>query len=112
MVGVAIIQQLEGNSFFISVPIYNLIPPKGMPAQLGFEVQAAPIYINTKLRSDGDYGITAYLHSVTEAKRVTASRITIWGTPWDQSHDPTRGECTTSWAKDCPLKEGTGVTQP
>jgi hypothetical protein len=111
VVGVAIVQQLEGQSFSVSAPIYNLVPPKGMPAQLGFEVQAAPIYINTKLRSDGDYGITAYLHNVTEAKRVTASRITIWGTPWDQSHDPLRGECTESWAEACPV-EGAGTPRP
>ena len=109
-VGVAIVEQLEGGRFFTPVPIYNLDPPKGMPAQLGFEVTDGPIYINTRLRSDGDYGITAYLSNVTQAKRVTASRITIWGTPWDQSHDPMRGECTASWEL-CPMDEG-GAPRP
>jgi hypothetical protein len=64
-----------------------------MPAQFGFQVVGLPIYINTRVRSDGDYGATAYLHNVTEAQRVTASRISIWGTPWEASHDPLRGEC-------------------
>jgi len=96
--GVAVIQQLEGDAGSgggVSVPIYNLVPPKGMPAQLGFRVLEAPIYINTKVRSDGDYGITAYLENVTEAQRVTAARMMIWGVPWDPSHDTQRGLCAT-----------------
>ncbi len=92
-VGVALVEQLEGGGFSRKLPIYNLIPPKGMPAQFGFQVREAPVYINTKLRSDGDYGISAYLTDVTEAQRVTASRITIWGTPWDKSHETVRGRC-------------------
>jgi hypothetical protein len=93
-VGLAMVQQLEGNSKVpLKAPVYNLVPPKGMPAQLGFEVLGAPVYINTRIRSEGDYGATAYLKNVTEARRVTASRISIWGTPWEASHDPLRGEC-------------------
>jgi hypothetical protein len=91
--GLASIQQLEGGAFNYVVPLYNLIPPKGMPAQLGFEVAGQPVYINTRVRSDSDYGTTGFLHEVTEAKRVTASRITIWGVPWDKSHDSLRSQC-------------------
>jgi hypothetical protein len=105
VVGVADVEILEGLAAnTLLVPIYNLIPPKGMPAQLGFEVASGPFYINTRLRSDGDYGITAYLHNVTQAKRVTASRITIWGTPWEESHDRMRGECSKSLGI-CPVKD-------
>jgi uncharacterized repeat protein (TIGR01451 family) len=92
-VGVAIVEQLEGLGASRKFPIYNLIPPKGMPAQFGFLILGAPIYINTKLRSDGDYGVSAYLKEVTEAQRVTASQIVIWGTPWEQSHETVRGRC-------------------
>ena len=105
VVGVAIVEQLEGAAFFIPAPIYNLEPPKGMPAQLGLEVGDGPIYINTRIRSDGDYGASAFLRNVTEAKRVTASRIMIWGSPWDPGHDPMRGECTLSW-EECPIEPG------
>jgi hypothetical protein len=105
-VGVAFLEQLNGSGSIRQSPIYNLIPPKGMPAQLGFQVLGAPIYINTKIRSDGDYGSTAYLTNVPQAERVTASAITIWGTPWEESHDRLRGECAlTSLA--CPAEGGT-----
>jgi uncharacterized repeat protein (TIGR01451 family) len=92
-VGVAVVEQLEGLGGIRKFPIYNLIPPQGMPAQFGFQIIGAPVYINTKLRSDGDYGVSAYLKEVTEAQRVTASQITIWGTPWDKSHETVRGSC-------------------
>jgi hypothetical protein len=100
-VGVAYLEQLEGESGVQPHPIYNLAPPKGMPAQFGFEILALPIYINTKLRSDGDYGVTAYLHNVTQAKRITAGRFTFWGVPGEESHDRMRGECAISW-ETCP----------
>jgi hypothetical protein len=94
VVGLAMVQQLDGEVFKDKTPLFNLVPPKGMPAQFGFRPSiGVPVYINTKVRSDGDYGITAYLHNVTEAAKVTASRVTIWGTPWDHSHDTQRGEC-------------------
>ena len=92
-VGLAIVQQLEGEAVILPAPIYNLVPPKEMPAQLGFEILGFPIYIDTKLRSDSDYGITAYLQNTTEAKRVTAASVTIWGVPGEESHDPQRGHC-------------------
>jgi hypothetical protein len=93
-VGVAQVQQLEGSGREGFQALYNLVPPKGMPAQLGFQpVVGVPVYINTKLRSDGDYGISAYLQNTTEAKRVTAARVTVWGTPADHSHDGQRGQC-------------------
>jgi hypothetical protein len=107
VVGMAAVQQLEGaagNAGSALVSIYNLLPPQGMPAQLGFRVLEAPFYINTKLRSDSDYGIIAYLENVTEAERATASRITIWGTPWDESHDTQRGVCGELSKGSCPAE--------
>jgi hypothetical protein len=105
-VGLAVVQQLEGSAGSVATPIYNLVPPKGMPAQLGFRVLEAPIYISTRVRSDSDFGITAYLENITEARRVTAARMTIWGVPWDPSHDTQRGLCGSAQAGSCPVDEG------
>ena len=105
VVGFSQVQQLNGEGgVALKAPIYNLVPPEGMPAQLGFQpTVGVPVYINTRLRSDGDYGVTAYLHSVTEAAKVTASRIAIWGTPWDKGHDNQRGECGATGEGSCPV---------
>jgi hypothetical protein len=113
-VGLAVIQQLEGvtgSGGAAATPIYNLVPPEGMPAQLGFRVLEAPIYINTRVRSDGDYGISAYLENVTEAQRVTAARMMLWGVPWEGSHDTQRGFCASAQKGSCPV-EGEGDPLP
>ena len=102
-IGLATVQQFEGRGGAGGgEPLYNLVPPKGMPAQLGFQVLGLPVYIDTKLRSDGDYGITAYLSDLPEAKLVTAARVTIWGTPADPSHDRLRGQCADVGGGNCP----------
>jgi hypothetical protein len=93
-VGLVSLQQFEGvGGGLRKGALYNLVPPKGMPAQFGFQVVGLPIYINTRLRSDSDYGVTAYLHNTPEAQLVTAARISVWGVPGDESHDPLRGSC-------------------
>jgi uncharacterized repeat protein (TIGR01451 family) len=93
-VGLAVVQQLEGaGGEALPAPLYNLVPPPGVPAQLGFQVLGFPIFIDVRLRSDGDYGTTAYVQNTTEAKRVTAASVTVWGTPADESHDRLRGSC-------------------
>jgi hypothetical protein len=92
-VGLVLVQQLEGRGNTIPVPLYNLVPPKGMPAQFGFQVLGAPFYIDTAVRTGGDYGITAELRNTTEVQRVTAADVTVWGVPSDPRHDPLRGSC-------------------
>jgi NHL repeat len=92
-IGVIAVRQLEGFGQAPLNPIYNLVPPKGMPAQFGFQILGLPVYIDTELRSEGDYGITAFVNNVGEAKRITAAAVTIWGLPGEASHDQTRGSC-------------------
>ena len=107
-VGVVVLRQIEGNLGSIGLgggPIYNLEPPPGMPAQFGFEIAGAPIYIDTALRSGADYGITAELRNTSEAKRISAASVTIWGVPADHSHDPLRGHCA-ELGGSCPAEIG------
>ena len=104
-VGLAVVQQLEGRGGILKAPIYNLTPPQGMPAQLGFEVAGAPNYIDAKVRSEGAYEAVGVLHNVTEAERATAAKVILWGTPWDESHDTLRGECAEVGGA-CPAEGG------
>jgi hypothetical protein len=85
------------------VPVYNLVPPKGTPAQFGFLVVASISHINFHVRSDGDYGVTATLHNLNETAPVYESTVRIWGVPADPAHDAERcsgcniGETNTSY---------------
>ena len=95
-IGTVSLRQIEGHVGEVGLgggPIYNLEPPKGMPAQFGFQAAGAPFYIDVNVRSGSDYGVTATLQNTSEAKRVSAASVTIWGVPAEDSHDGMRGEC-------------------
>jgi hypothetical protein len=92
-VGILLLRQLDGNGTLTPMPLYNLVPPAGMPAQLGFRALTVPFYVNTELRTGADYGLTAYLQNLNVTKRITAATLILWGDPSDPSHDPVRGHC-------------------
>ena len=71
-------------------PVFNLEPPPGMPAQFGFSFTDQRAYLDTALRSDGDYGVNVSSRNISEVKPVLSSTVTLWGTPADSRHDPYR----------------------
>ena len=81
-----------GNTTAIQgIPLYNVEPPPGQPAELGFTIAGffhIPIFF--RLRSDGDYGLTARLKSITEADPVQTVVLTTWGVPAAAGHDGQR----------------------
>lgn len=93
-VGVAEIDLNFGKGGAIStfkVPLFNLEPPKGVLARVGF-VPTMPVIIDLKLRSGGDYGLTATVRSITSWPSLFRVSISLWGVPADSSHDLERFE--------------------
>ncbi len=96
-------------------PLYNMVPPAGMPAEFAFEVLGG-IYIHLlgRVRSDGDYGLSADVRNITAQLGVLGDEAIFWGNPTDSGHDQMRGDCVTSGGS-CPLKEelhAAAVTMP
>jgi hypothetical protein len=79
-----------GYTTFV-VPVFNLVPPPGEPAQFGFSPNHVPIVLNTAVRTGGNYGVTVSVEETSEAVQVLGSRVTFWGVPGDQSHEQARG---------------------
>ncbi len=78
----------------ITDPVYNLVPPKGVAAEFGFVVAGeTPVFLDTSVRTGGDYGLTTSVTEVSQAVVVAASKVTIWGVPADPAHNPWRGTC-------------------
>jgi hypothetical protein len=69
--------------------VFNLVPPPGVPAQLGFELAGVRTYLDTHVRSGDDYGISEHVEHVAQ-KEISFNSITIWGVPSDPSHDRER----------------------
>ncbi len=72
-------------------PVYNMVPPPGTPAELAFSVISSfPVPVTVQLRSDGDYGITAEVHNVSEQLEISGAEMTLWGVPASPAHDRER----------------------
>ncbi|HEY7830829.1 MAG TPA: hypothetical protein VIC06_09730 [Solirubrobacteraceae bacterium] len=75
-----------GNSGLTRFQVYNIVPPAGAPAELGFTVEAIETRIDSSVRSGGDYGLTEHADDIPE-RGVQEVTTTLWGVPGDPSHD-------------------------
>ena len=64
-----------------TVPLFNLEPEVGEPARFGFYIVEAnaPVYIDTAVRTGGDYGITVTTHNITQTAGFLSAHVTVWG---------------------------------
>jgi uncharacterized repeat protein (TIGR01451 family) len=90
------------------VPVYNLVPPPGAPAELGFYDSLLNVFVHLRggLDSAGDYELTADATQLLEASALSVD-LDLWGSPSDPSHDSRRGACSTQVdgnnIQQCPL---------
>lgn len=76
----------------LTEPIYNLEPPhpETEVARFGFVGYLYPVFIDIKVRTAGDYGVTATVHSSPSLSPLLGAKTTFWGNPADPSHDSQR----------------------
>jgi len=76
-----------------SEPIYMMQPPGGdVVARLGFIAGFLPTFIDVRVRSESDYGVTSEIVDSPAAARLVRAETTLWGVPAAASHDTER--CT------------------
>jgi uncharacterized repeat protein (TIGR01451 family) len=93
------------------VPIYNLVPPRGVPADLGFRIVNVNNHIYPSLDPSRGYALTAHAPYISTLASVGGVRAEIWGVPADPSHDllrakpnPEPGESTYGASSDAPIR--------
>jgi hypothetical protein len=89
-VGIAEIDTTINGRQVQSVPLYNMVPPPGLPAQFGFIVIAPVAHVDIGVRTGGDYGVTARVTGINTVSQVFGVKIRLWGVPADSSHDVNR----------------------
>jgi hypothetical protein len=98
-VGVSIVSLAVGEMLAEArVPLYSMVPPPGRPAEFGFDIGGLGLiaHIDGRLRTGGDYGLSADVLHVLAKDPVLGVRTTLWGNPSDPSHDVERGYCDTT----------------
>lgn len=78
-----------GPSTYVA-PVYNLTPPNGVPASLGFSAIGANSFQEASVRSDGDFGISVFDITIPTGFDIKSITETIWGVPAHPSHDAER----------------------
>ena len=76
-------------------PLYNMEPPPGVAALVGFQTFGVQVFIAAKLRTGGDYGVTVASHDANQTVPYKGFTSEVWGTPGDASHDLFRDACLT-----------------
>jgi len=86
--GIVMVTDIGGLQTQIAV--YNVVPPAGVPDEIGFTFGGSGEGIETRLdtsvRTGSDYGLTTHVNDIAE-KDVIESVLTLWGNPGDPSHD-------------------------
>lgn len=102
----------EGRQGFTS-PVYNLDPPPGVAAQVGFIALKVPVVIDLEVEQAAPYNVVASLNNIPQAVRFYGSTVEIWGNPASEAHDSERGKCAIS-ADSCPagIEEEAFLTMP
>jgi hypothetical protein len=82
-------------------PVYNMATPAGVPAELGFDAAGIGLIMHAggRLRTGGDYGLSADISGIPDERRIYGLELTLWGDPSATSHDDERGLCADEEAK-------------
>jgi hypothetical protein len=71
--------------------VYNVAPPEGVAAEFAAGILTkALVVIDARLRSGGDYGVTAESRDNSSIAGVKVVNLKLWGVPAAASHDPER----------------------
>ena len=108
-VGVVAVHSSFGGGSTRSFGLFNLVPPPGVAAELGFAPFGDPVTFDGHVRTaEGEYGLTL------RSQELPTGPLDRWrpgedlgqrGTPWALSHDSERGNClneedaAAGWAK-------------
>jgi hypothetical protein len=76
-------------------PVYNMVPPPGVPGELALNAAGIGVIVHIvgRVRTGGDYGLSADVSGITQKAAVDGTTLTLWGDPSQANHDKERGQC-------------------
>lgn len=76
--------------------VYNLAPPPGAAAKLGFEALGVPVSVELGINPEPPHNLVARVANIPQIIPFYGSTLRIWGTPADPAHNPERVGCGSS----------------
>ena len=74
----------------ITSPVFNLVPPVGVPARFGTSINSYNVFEDASVRTGAGYGVAVSANNVPISKELEFATETIWGVPPEKSHDVER----------------------
>jgi hypothetical protein len=65
----------------ITVPVYNVQPEAGYPAQFAFTVDGVVVTLHVNVSEETNYGVRVIVSDIPETAAVVGSSVTFFGTP-------------------------------
>jgi hypothetical protein len=90
------------------IPLYNMVPPAGSPAEFGFSfIEGLYNHIRGFVRTGDDYGLSAIATDIPSKLPLAGIKVNLWGDPTSPLHDEVRGLCTNAFHSNelCPAEE-------
>jgi hypothetical protein len=84
------VNQAVGELYIQQLPLFNMVPFSGSPAGFGFNAFGTMVFLDTKLRSESDYGVSVFARGISQGLPTQGSSVTFWGEPGAKSHDSDR----------------------
>ncbi|HKF83361.1 MAG TPA: hypothetical protein VKB23_10430 [Solirubrobacterales bacterium] len=86
-------------------PVFNLEPPPGAAAALGFVVTQEPVTIDIGVRKDAPYNVSVATINTPQVVEFFGATVRVWGNPASPVHDGERGKCL-FFGGSCPVGPG------
>lgn len=83
----------DSGDLYLHMPVFNLVPPPGAAAKLGFVALNVPLTVQIGLSDTAPYHLVATSTNIPQALLFYEANLTTWGNPASPIHDPLRGRC-------------------
>jgi hypothetical protein len=95
VVGVLADVRRPGETTGVATPAFNLAPPPGTAAKIGFVLLHVPVALLIRVSPIYPHNLVATLQNTSDVEPVGGASLTIWGNPASSAHDSERGSCLT-----------------
>jgi hypothetical protein len=82
---------VPGGAAAIGVfPVYNIVPPPGVPDEFAFSIGGIDATFDAGVRSGHGYPIVEHINNIPNNVNIDLNALTLWGIPAEASHNPAR----------------------